>query len=103
MKSKKEALTDGSSTKSAWHCQQKCQNDEECILFSWQYLGSDGLPLYLIIQSQCIRCYNYVLKAGGECRNKKIVDTSEKFSLEPGWISSTKDCSSFFSYFSRIS
>ncbi len=39
--SRKEADEGESTTMSAWHCQQKCQIDPECVWFSWKFGGKD--------------------------------------------------------------
>ncbi len=74
-------------TYSAFHCQQKCQNDIDCELFSWLKPSEEN-------------------STEGECRlMESLGSTNDSESISPmtfqsGWVSSAKTCDIFLQHFS---
>ncbi len=88
------------SSQSAWHCQQKCQDDYDCVWFSWKYSGADGRLKAGHLISQKKMCFFLV----GDCWLMGVLpqnyDLSTAIGFQPGWLSSGKDCQVFLEQFS---
>ncbi len=82
-------------TWSAWHCQQKCQLDDECQLASWRSYN----------QSQSLDDPDAdTITENGECRLMKGLDIgsyhiSTTVIFKHGWMSFGKDAGIFSDHF----
>ncbi len=87
LKDRKEMATGVPSTMSVWHCQQKCVQDDDCLMFSWAKSTENNTSL-------------------GECRRFEGLESnhtiSDLVSFVPGWISSVKECNMFNDYFNSM-